>query len=150
MTEHQTTETEHSDQTTPEAHEDTQEAQEAAPETPETPETPEREPETFPREYVAKLRDESARHRQRAADRDDLAQRLHGALVAATGRLADPSDLTFDDAHLDDPDALSAAIEHLLARKPHLANRRPVGDVGQGVASSEGAVDLAGLLRRNS
>src|SRR5688572_6233589 len=70
-----------------------------------TPATPTEE--TFPRSYVEKLRDESAKHRQRASDRDTLAQRLHGALVAATGRLADPSDLTFDEDHLTDPDALT-------------------------------------------
>lgn len=106
--------------------------------------------ETFPREYVVKLRDESAKHRQRAADRDTLAERLHVALVTATGRLADPTDLTFDDAHLDDAEALMAAIDDLLARKPHLASRRFVGDVGQGVSGSDTAVDLAGMLRRNA
>lgn len=108
----------------------------------------ENDPQTFPREYVAKLRDESAKHRQRAADRDALAARLHDALVAATGRLADPSDLTFDDTHLEDPDALTAAIDDLLARKPHLASRRIVGDVGQGVTGSDRTVDLAGMLRQ--
>lgn len=115
-----------------------------------TDDTPEDDPETFPREYVAKLRDESAKHRQRAADRDALAERLHTALVTATGRLADPTDLTFDDAHLTDPDALTAAIDDLLNRKPHLASRRVVGDVGQGAGGSTAAVDLAGMLRRNA
>lgn len=106
--------------------------------------------ETFPREYVVKLREEAAKHRTRAGDRDTLAQRLHTALVTATGRLADPSDLPFDNAHLADPDALSAAVDNLLARKPHLATRRPVGDVGQGVTGSDSSVDLAGMLRRNA
>lgn len=95
------------------------------------------DPATFPREYVVKLRDESAKHRQRAADRDTLAERLHVALVTATGRL-------------DDPEALTAAIDDLLARKPHLASRRVVGDVGQGVAGIDPAVDLAGILRRHA
>jgi hypothetical protein len=36
-------------------------------------EQPEEEPETFPREYVEKLRDESAKHRTRAQRADDLA-----------------------------------------------------------------------------
>lgn len=108
------------------------------------------DPATFPREYVVKLRDESAKHRQRAADRDTLAERLHVALVTATGRLADPTDLTFDDTYLDDPEALTAAIDDLLARKPHLASRRVVGDVGQGVAGIDPAVDLAGILRRHA
>jgi hypothetical protein len=110
-------------------------------------ETTEEDPETFPREYVEKLRDESAKHRQKAADRDDLAQRLHAALVTATGRLADPSDLPFDEDHLSDPDAIEAAIDDLLARKPHLASRKPSGDVGQGAGSGSDDFNLAGLLR---
>ena len=110
----------------------------------------EEDPETFPREYVVQLREEAAKHRTRAQDRDALAQRLHTALVAATGRLADPTDLAFDDAHLADDDALSAAIDDLLARKPHLASRRVVGDIGQGATGSDSTVDLAGMLRRNA
>jgi hypothetical protein len=105
------------------------------------------EPETFTREYVQQLRDEAAGHRVRARDRDALAQRLHGALVAATGRLADPSDLPFDEAHLTDEVALTAAIDALLERKPHLASRRPRGDVGQGATGDGEPVDLAGILR---
>jgi len=68
-------------------------------------------------------------------------------MVAATGRLADPSDLPFDAAHLDDEAALTAAIEDLLTRKPHLTARRPVGDIGQRATSGPTTVDLAGLLR---
>lgn len=102
--------------------------------------------ETFPRAYVEELREESKKYRQRAADRDEIAQRLHTALVAATGRLADPSDLPYDDGHLSDAETLSAAIDDLLDRKPHLAARRVSGNVGQG-ASETASVDLAGLLR---
>jgi hypothetical protein len=105
-------------------------------------------PDTFPREYVEKLRDENAKYRQRAQRADTLAQRLHEALVTATGRLQDPTDLAFDESHLDDPEALQAAIEDLLARKPHLASRRPLGDIGQGPKTGDaGEVDLAALLR---
>lgn len=123
--------------------EDTAEGTEEPSEPQEDPE----EPDTFPRDYVEKLRDENAKYRQRAQRADDLAHRLHTALVAATGRLADPSDLDFDEAHLDDEDALRTALDDLLARKPHLASRRPRGDVGQGVTGTSGAVDLAGILR---
>lgn len=109
---------------------------------------PDGEPETFPREYVEKLRKESAGYRERAQRADQLAERLHTALVAATGRLADPTDLPFDAAHLDDADALSASVDELLARKPHLKSRRVVGDVGQGAGGvTAGAVDLAAMLR---
>lgn len=86
--------------------------------------------ETFPREYVEKLRRESAEYRTRAKRADDLAAQLHTARVAATGRLADPADLPYAE-DLDD-DALGAAIDELLTAKPHLATRRPRGDVDQG------------------
>ncbi|GAB4082086.1 hypothetical protein [Modestobacter muralis] len=115
--------------------------------TPDPAPTPTPDPETFPRSYVEQLRQESAGYRTRAQQADTLAQRLHGALVAATGRLADPTDLPFDAAHLDDETALTAAIEDLIARKPHLASRRPTGDIGQGATPTGETVDLAGLLR---
>ncbi len=103
---------------------------------------------TFSRAYVEKLRRESAGYRERAQRADELATRLHTALVAATGRLADPTDLAFDAAHLDDEQALTDAIDDLLARKPHLASRRPFGDVGQGQqGKTSEPVNLADLLR---
>ena len=82
--------------------------------------------ETFPRAHVEELRRESQRYRERAIKAEQLADkhahRLHTELVRATGKLADPTDLPFDEAHLDDPDALAAAVEDLLTRKPHLAS----------------------------
>ena len=110
-------------------------------------EEPEDAPDTFPREYVEKLRDENAKYRQRAQRSDQLAQRLHTALVEATGSLQDPTDLAFDESHLDDPEALQQAIDELLAAKPHLAARRPRGDVGQGQTGTSNTVDLAEMLR---
>lgn len=104
--------------------------------------------ESFSRTYVEKLRRENAGYRERANQADALAARLHTALVAATGRMADPSDLPFDIAHLDDEQALTDAIDDLLTRKPHLATRRPFGDVGQGQqGKSSEPVNLADLLR---
>ena len=105
------------------------------------------EPDTFPREYVEKLRDENARYRQRAGKADELSKRVHRLMVERTGRLADPDDLAFDEEHLDDEDALTAALDDLLAHKPHLAARRPRGDIGQGIGDS-GPTDLAAILRR--
>lgn len=105
------------------------------------------EQDTFPRDYVEKLRDENAKYRQRAQRADDLAHRLHNALTEATGRLADASDLPFDESHLDDPEALQRAIQELLEKKPHLGSRKPVGNIGQGVSSSTDAVDLAAMMR---
>ena len=108
------------------------------------------EGETFPRDYVLKLRDENAKYRQRAADRDEVATRLHTALVAATGRLQDPSDLPFDEAHLSDAEALSTAVDTLLQAKPHLASRKPSGNIGQGVSGVPDMVSLSGLLKANA
>ena len=118
-----------------------------APEDAQTPPEAPEDAETFPRTYVEKLRKENQTYRDRAKRADDLAHRLHAHMVAATGRLADPSDLPFDDAHLDDPDALTAALDDLLTRKPHLASRRPVGSIGQGAAPTSETVDLAAILR---
>jgi hypothetical protein len=105
---------------------------------------------SFPRSYVERLRRESAGYRERAQTADTYAKRLHLELVRATGKLADPTDLEFAEDHLDDPDALIATIDDLLARKPHLASRRPTGDIGQGAAPTTGTVDLAALLRQRA
>lgn len=131
------------DEQTPDVVEDNPEIEEPTVEVKEITE----EPDTFPRDYVEKLRDENARYRQRAGKADDLARRVHRLQVEATGLLADPDDLEFNEDHLDDEEALTAAIDDLLARKPHLAARRPRGDVGQGIPDA-GTTDLASILRR--
>ena len=112
---------------------------------------------TFPREYVEKLRTESAGHRTAAKESREaldaatalhlpLQTRLHAALVAGSGRLADPTDLPFDVAHLEDDAAMTAAIDALLAAKPHLASRRVKDDIGQGAGVPKTEVSLAGML----
>ena len=111
-----------------------------------TGDTPE-DAETFPRAVVEELRRENAKYRTRAGQADAMSQRLHLELVRATNRLADPSDLPFDENHLEDVSILDAAIDQLLAAKPHLASRRPSGDIGQGATGSADTVDLAGILR---
>lgn len=109
------------------------------------------QPEMFERAYVERLRAENQRYRERAKAAEGYAPRLHTELVRATGRLADPTDLPFDQAHLEDPDALGAAIEDLLAKKPHLASRTPVGDVGQGHRGSPaGGFSLLGMLKERT
>lgn len=105
---------------------------------------------TFTRDYVEGLRQENGKYRQRAAHADELAQRLHTELVRAIGRLADPSDLAFDEDHLTDAGKMVAAIDDLLTRKPHLASRKPIGEIGQGVSPSGSSVDLAAILRGNA
>ncbi|GJF17757.1 hypothetical protein NGTWS0302_16880 [Mycolicibacterium cyprinidarum] len=111
------------------------------------PEQDDDEPDTFSRDYVEGLRQENGRWRQKAQRADELAQRLHAELVRATGKLADPTDLPFDENHLTEPDKMAAAIEDLLTRKPHLAARRPTGDIGQGPSPTAAGVDLAAILR---
>ncbi len=109
-------------------------------------------PEVFDREYVQKLREEAAGHRVRAKRADALAAALVSAQAALTGKLADPTDLAYSDDLLDDNGLVDegkvrAAVDALLERKPHLAARRVVGDVGQGARPSEDAFSLVGLLR---
>lgn len=106
--------------------------------------------ETFSRSYVEKLRRENAGYRERANRADELAQRLHTALVAATGRMADPTDLPFDAAHLDDDNALSTAIDELLSKKPHLATRRLFGDIGQGNRGAPPSFSLLDTLKKHA
>lgn len=134
MTEQQTTETELEEIPETEQLEEVEEAAETE--------------ETFPRKYVEELRDENARYRQRAGIADELAKRVHRLMVERTGRLADPDDLPFDETHLEDEEALTTAMDALLESKPHLASRRPSGDIGQGASGAEGAPDLAALMRR--
>lgn len=106
------------------------------------------EPETFPAKVVKDLRKENARYRERAQQSDQLAQRLHVALVDQLGKLADPTDLEYAEEHLEDPQALAAAVDDLLERKPHLRARRVGGDIGQGSrGKTSGGVDLLEAMR---
>jgi hypothetical protein len=120
------------------------------------------EGDTFTREYVEKLRAEAAKHRTAAKEaataRDELAGQVTGLQeqvfrfrVEQTGKLADATDLVFDAALLESDEALTGAIDELLASKPHLASRRVSGDAGQGAGEpNPGEVSLAGLLSVNA
>lgn len=131
------TETEETTEQTPEGQETTQE----------TPDEPQGDAETFPLAYVQKLRTEAAEARTKAKRAEALEAQLFTAQVKATGRLVDPSDLAFNAELLEDPEGLTAAIDTLLAAKPHLA-ARSFGNVGQGVTTSNvGEVNLADMLR---
>lgn len=119
---------------------------------PEGDETDEPEGDTFGRDYVERLRSESAQHRRRAREQTERADRLAADLwrsrLALDGRLADPSDLPEpeDSADLTDDDVRDAVAD-LLARKPHLAARRARGRVGQGEPDADTGPSLASLLR---
>jgi hypothetical protein len=111
--------------------------------------------ETFDRAYVQKLRDEAAGHRVKAKRADALAASLVTATAALTGKLADATDLPFDEALLGedgffDEDKVRAAVDELVKRKPHLAARRPTGNVGQGARPEAQEDGLAALLRRGA
>ena len=89
--------------------------------------------------------------RTRLRNADTYAKRLHTELVRATGKLADPTDLEFAEGHLDDSDALTAAIDALLAKKPHLASVGRPGRSGRAPHSPRlPTVDLAAILRRRA
>ena len=114
-------------------------------------ESAQEEAETFPRSYVEKLRRESATYRTRATQADALADALWTARVAASGALADPTDLPRpEDADALDPEAVTSAVSELLERKPHLAARVPRGNVGQGFSKAAEPVSLLGMLRNNA
>lgn len=104
---------------------------------------------TFPREYVEKLRGEARRHRQAARDAEqavaDLEAEVWRLRVTSTGRLADPSDLPIPEDRLDAD--VDAEVTALLAAKPHLAARRAGGRIGQGEPSRPATPGLADMLR---
>ena len=113
---------------------------------PDTTTEPAEDADTFPREYVEKLRRESAGYRD---NNNELSKRLHAALVAATGRLADPTDLPYSVEHLKSTETLTGAIDALLEAKPHLKARRIAGSVGQGNqgGTNSAPTSFADLLR---
>lgn len=110
----------------------------------------------FPRPYVERLRARSAGYRTRAtvaeARTGELEQALYAERVRALDLLADPADLPYDAEALEDPAALRAAVEDLVARKPHL-RRRGVAGAETGAREQpdgSGSVSLLGLMRGNS
>ena len=109
------------------------------------------EPE-FDAAYVSKLRQEAADNRVKAKRADDLARQVVRAMTRADGRLIEADDLAFDGAFIDDDgmvdsDRVVAAIDKLVERKPHLAARRPTGQMAQGARPETEEVSLLGLLR---
>jgi len=106
----------------------------------------------FDLEYVTKLRQEAAEGRVKAKRVESLARQTVKALAAKDGRLIDVEDLAFDSQFLDDEglvdsEKITAAIDELVKRKPHLAAQRPSGIVPQGARPEPDRVDLHGMLR---
>lgn len=110
------------------------------------------QPETFPREYVEKLRQENADARVRAKATDTLRSEVVRLVAASTNLMADPSDLTPTDDMFDadgkpDVGKVTEAVKALLKAKPHLG-RAVFGDVGQGQRSTSatGGLSLGQVL----
>lgn len=111
---------------------------------------------TFPRPYVERLRARSAGYRTRAtaaeARTGELEQALYTERVRALDVLADPTDLPYDPEALDDPDALRAAVDALVSKRPHL-RRRGVAGAGTGTREQDDGtepVSLLGIMRGSS
>lgn len=107
------------------------------------------ESETFPRKYVEELRAESAKYRVEAKKAEEYGQRLQNALVAQDGRLADPADLPYDPALLDDPEALDAAVTAYIEKYPNMRAFKAGGDIGQGNVGADKPqeTDLISIIR---
>jgi hypothetical protein len=116
--------------------------------------------ETFDRAYVERLRRESAEYRTRAKRADELESRLRNAVVreGVAGVLEDPDDLL---RHRDAEDLIDhdgypnvekvrSAARELVIAKPHLARRRPEGDIDQGARVEPGDVSLTQMLRNRA
>lgn len=83
------------------------------------------------------------------AEPSDVHRALHAALVRLDGRLSDPAALPYDEAHLTDDEALSAAVTALIERSPHLSATAVAGDVGQGDRGAPPEpFDLIATMRR--
>lgn len=115
------------------------------------------EPDTFPRAYVEQLREENARYRTRAGRAEEASRRLMETTVrsAAANILADPGDLLVydeaaslaDDDGWPDADLIVQRAKVLAQDKPHLAARRPRGDIGQGASPTADTPNLAAMMR---
>lgn len=107
---------------------------------------------TFPREYVEKLRKENKGYRERAktaeGNLDASLRELFRHKVERNGKLADPDDLPYDAELLADDDALDNAIDDLIAKRPHYGKRKiNGGSAGQGVTGDkEQPRSLMGIL----
>lgn len=104
-------------------------------------------------EALAKARREAKNLRDRAKTAetrvDELSRLVFALKVAALDKLADASDFEYDADLVDDDEALAAAVDELIARRPHYAKpRKPNGSIGQGQhGNNAGPQDFSSLLR---
>ncbi|ODQ96602.1 hypothetical protein [Mycolicibacterium holsaticum] len=90
----------------------------------------------FDREYVEKLRKESAGYRDRAKTAesrlDELSKLLWAERVKATGKVENPAEIPYNPDIIDNIDAINEAIDGAINERPYIRSRRPSGDIGQG------------------
>lgn len=102
-------------------------------------------------DQLTEVRREAAGYRKRLRETETELQQVQSELfharVAATGKLADPSDMPVDVELL--AGGLDDAIDELLQAKPHL-KARAFGDIRQGERGERAAVSLADILRTNA
>lgn len=102
-------------------------------------------------DHLTEVRREAAGYRKRLRETETQLQQVQAELfharVAATGKLADPSDMPVDVELL--AGGLDDAIDELLQAKPHL-KARSFGDIRQGERGERAAVSLADILRTNA
>lgn len=96
------------------------------------------DPDTFPAEYVRRLRAEAAEARVKAKIADTANEHLLAAYAANDGRLVDVEALALDDTLIGDDGLVDRAkvserIGELIAAKPHLASRKPTTPLPMGV-----------------
>ena len=96
------------------------------------------DPDTFPAEYVRRLRAEAAEARVKAKIADTANEHLLAAYAANDGRLVDVEALALSPDLLGDDglvsrDKVAERIGELIAVKPHLASRRPTTTLPMGV-----------------
>ncbi len=96
---------------------------------------------TFPRDYVENLRQESKGYREKAsaaeARTDELSRALFAARVAATGKVENAAEIEYNADMLDDADALNTAIDAAIEARPYIKTRKPSGNIGQGVKGTQ-------------
>jgi len=102
---------------------------------------------------LSKLRREAAGHRVRAKEAEtrvsELQQQVFSLLVAADGRLADPSDLPYSEG-VTDAEGVAALIDALITAKPHFAAKVPAALPEQSVDAPEAPAGPSfGELLRN-
>ncbi len=133
--------------------------------TTETEQTEGTEPEVD-EEQPSKAGRDAARYRVRAREAEGRAEALEATVTAYQRREVerlvaervqdvedywkigglDLGDLLGEDGTVD-ADAVERSVSDLLERKPHLASRRPSGNVEQGARTDDPGVSLLGLLR---